>query len=103
MRRRRGQRHSVAAACDNCESLVQWAKLRSVDVAVGLRCGDGSGVRVVLCIPILPGNGGDHGIYARTYVSLADVQEEEGHDVCNMYRFVTGQLCNVAGVFVWPE
>jgi hypothetical protein len=68
-----------------------------------VRCGDGSGVRVVLCIPILPGNGGDHGIYARTYVSLADVQEEEGHHVCNMYRFVTGQLCNVAGVFVWPE
>jgi hypothetical protein len=37
----------------------------------GVRCGDGSGVRVVLCIPVLAGNGGDHGIYARTYMQLA--------------------------------
>jgi len=51
-----------------CVELCQLARLERVDVAVWVRCGDGSGVRVVLCIPVLPGKGGDHGIHASTYI-----------------------------------
>ncbi len=57
-----------AAASGVASSCVTW---QGWGVAVGVRCGDGSGVRVVLCIqvPRVPaGNGGDHGIHASTYI-----------------------------------
>jgi len=54
-----------------CVELCQLARLGRVDVAVWVRCGDGSGVRVVLCIPVLPGKGGDHGIHENIYIYIA--------------------------------
>jgi hypothetical protein len=44
-----------------CVELCQLAMLGRVDVAVGVRCGDGSGVRVVLCIPDWQGAAGTTG------------------------------------------